>query len=91
MITELKDTIFLMTSKDYKDRFKAEFYQTKIRYNKLKQSLDNIIKDNLSSETYRSILILELQAQCMKNYLDILVSRAINEGIEIEYWKIKDI
>ena len=85
MITELKDTIFLMTSKDYKDRFKAEFYQTKIRYNKLKQSLDNIIKDNLSSETYRSILILELQAQCMKNYLDILVSRAINEGIEIEY------
>ena len=85
MITELKDTVFLMTSKDYKDRFKAEFYQTKIRYNKLKQSLDNIIKDNLSSETYRSILILELQAQCMKNYLDILVSRAINEGIEIEY------
>ena len=85
MITELKDTVFLMTSKDYNDRFKAEFYQTKIRYNKLKQSLDNIIKDNLSSETYRSILILELQAQCMKNYLDILVSRAINEGIEIEY------
>lgn len=85
MITELKDTVFLMTSKDYKDRFKAEFYQTKIRYNKLKQSLDNTIKDNLSSETYRSILILELQLQCMKNYLDILISRAINEGIEIEY------
>lgn len=85
MITELKDTVFLMTSKDYKDRFKAEFYQTKIRYNKLKQSLDNTIKDNLSSETYRNILILELQLQCMKNYLDILISRAINEGIEIEY------
>ena len=32
---ELKDTIDLMTSDDYKDRFKAEYYQTKIRYNKL--------------------------------------------------------
>ena len=26
---ELKDTIDLMTSEDYKDRFKAEYYQTK--------------------------------------------------------------
>ena len=32
---ELKDTIDLMTSEDYKDRFKAEYYQTKIRYDKL--------------------------------------------------------
>lgn len=32
---ELKDTIELMQSADYKDRFKAEYYQTKIRYEKL--------------------------------------------------------
>lgn len=30
---ELKDTIEMMTSDDYKERFKAEYYQTKIRYN----------------------------------------------------------
>lgn len=32
---ELKDTIKIMNSSDYKERFKAEYYQTKIRYEKL--------------------------------------------------------
>lgn len=32
---ELKDTIELMNSTDYKERFRAEYYQTKIRYDKL--------------------------------------------------------
>lgn len=34
-MNELKDTIELMNSSDYKDRFKAEYYQLKIRYTKL--------------------------------------------------------
>ena len=34
---ELKDTIEMMTSNDYKERFKAEYYQAKIRYEKLKK------------------------------------------------------
>ena len=29
-MNELKDTIELMNSSDYKDRFKAEYYQLKI-------------------------------------------------------------
>lgn len=33
---ELKDTIVKMTSHDYKERFIAEYQQTKIRYEKLK-------------------------------------------------------
>lgn len=32
---ELHDTIKLMESADYKDRFKAECYQARIRYEKL--------------------------------------------------------
>lgn len=32
---KLSDTIDLMNSADYKDRFCAEYYQTKERYNKL--------------------------------------------------------
>ena len=35
---ELKDTIPLMTSGDYRERFKAEYYQLRIRAGKL-QSL----------------------------------------------------
>lgn len=33
---ELRDTVEMMNSADYKKRFKAEYYQTKIRYEKLK-------------------------------------------------------
>lgn len=29
---ELKDTVEMMLSADYKERFKAEYYQLKIRY-----------------------------------------------------------
>lgn len=36
---ELKETIGLMASVDYKDRFKAEYWQLKIRCDKLKAIL----------------------------------------------------
>ena len=37
---ELQDTLEMMTSTDYKERFRAEYYQTAIRYKKLKNMLD---------------------------------------------------
>ena len=36
---ELKDTIDLMNSDDFRDRFVAEYCQTKIRYEKLHKML----------------------------------------------------
>ena len=33
---ELKETVEMMNSSDYKERFKAEYYQTKTWYEKLK-------------------------------------------------------
>lgn len=36
---ELKDTIDLMNSSDYKDRFKAEYWQVKIRLEKLRKMI----------------------------------------------------
>ena len=36
---ELKGTVDLMTSEDYKERFKAEYLQTKIRYESLHKML----------------------------------------------------
>lgn len=33
---EFKDTIELMLSEDYKERFKAEYHQTELRYERLK-------------------------------------------------------
>lgn len=42
---ELRDTVEMMNNADYKERFKAEYYQTAIRYGKLKTMVDkyNII------------------------------------------------
>ena len=37
---ELKDTVELMTSNEYKERFIAEYCQVKIRYEKLKYMLE---------------------------------------------------
>ena len=44
---ELKDIIALMTSSDYKQRFIAEYWQTKIRYEKLKDFCNKIELANL--------------------------------------------
>ena len=37
---ELKDTTHYMTSSNYKERFIAEYWQAKIRYDKLKKFCD---------------------------------------------------
>ena len=80
---ELKDTITLMTSDDYKERFKAEYYQVKIRYEKLLAMIEKWEKGELTftptcpRETYN------FQLRAMKEYLDILVIRAKIESIDL--------
>ena len=53
---ELKDTTELMNSADYKDRFKAEYYQTKIRYNKLHKLIIKMCKKQLGEEETNKII-----------------------------------
>lgn len=78
---ELKDTITMMQSADYKERFKAEYYQIKIRYEKLLAMINKWEKGELTftptcpRETYN------FQLRAMKEYLDILVIRAKLENI----------
>lgn len=80
---ELKDTVEMMISEDYKERFKAEYCQTKIRYGKLKHMLerwDNGILDFIPTcprSTYG------LQIAAMKDYIAILEARAAMEGIAL--------
>lgn len=80
---ELKDTIKLMESEDYKDRFKAEYYQTKIRYDKLHKMLVKYEADTLEFEPKCNLSLLTQQANCMGNYLRILEIRAEIENIEL--------
>lgn len=80
---ELKDTIEMMNSEDYKDRFKAEYYQTKIRYNKLHQMLIKYEARLLDFEPTCPIAKLQEQKRYMGEYLRCLEVRAVIEGIEL--------
>ena len=80
---ELKDTIKLMNSDDYKERFKAEYYQTKIRYDKLHKMLVKYEARTLDFELSCPPEILEKQACYMGNYLRTLEIRAEIEKIEL--------
>lgn len=84
---ELKDTIEKMNSQDYKERFIAEYQQTKIRYEKLK-SFNNRIeaaaycKDGMEMPKHDCpACLLRDQQSAMGEYLHILEVRAVIEGI----------
>ena len=80
---ELKDTIELMTSSDWKDRFKAEYLQTKIRYEKLHNL---IIKREVGKHGFDTPIPFEswkTQAQHMGLYLYELEKQAAIHGIEL--------
>ena len=81
---ELKDTIALMTSSDYKQRFIAEYYQTKIRYEKLNAMIDKFYKNQLDFTPTCPIFILKLQRDTMLQYLAMLEKRAAYEEIKLE-------
>ena len=97
MIT-LQNTVDLMTSADYKDRFKAEYWQLKIRYEKLKAFNTKIEAAMLSKREHyndNSVDIKDMpkhdcpadllceQQNIMRNYLHTLEVRAVFENIDL--------
>ena len=80
---DLKDTVNGMLSKDYKERFKAEYYQTQIRLSKLKALLQKNDKD-LGFKLSSPKDLYKMQINGMKIYLKALECRAKDEGIELE-------
>lgn len=80
---ELKDTVDLMLSNDYRDRFLAEFLQTKIRYVKLDTMLEGYFGGKLEFKPGSSIRLLEQQRDTMRAYLNILETRSEKERISL--------
>lgn len=80
---ELNETIEMMNNKDYKERFKAEYCQLKIRYEKLSNMLDKWDKNELDFTPTCPHEIYVYQLKAMKKYLDTLVIRAKIEGIDL--------
>lgn len=79
----LKDTIDLMISDDYKERFLAEYQQLKIRYEGLCNMIDKWDKGELNFTPTCPRSTYDLQLSAMENYLVVLAERAIMEGIEL--------
>lgn len=82
-MTNLTETINLMTSSDYKDRFKAEYYQLKIRKDKLEEMTKKWDKGELNFTPTCSREIYQEQLSAMSKYMSILEHRAELEGVEL--------
>ena len=88
----LNDTVELMNSSDYRERFIAEYVQTKIRYEKLKSFNTRIaaanatkgkdVKAEMPKHDCPDKLLLEQQA-AMGKYLHTLEVRAVIEKINL--------
>lgn len=80
-MVELKDTVELMLSEDYKERFVAEYRQVKIRLDKLERMLVKLSEGKLPFKPSCPISMLKWQCAVMKQYLGVLEERARVEGI----------
>lgn len=80
---ELKNTIELMLSDNYRDRIKAEYWQTKIRYEKIHRMCVQYEAGTLEFDPVCSLDLLLRQKLYMGNYLHTLEVRAEIEGIDL--------
>ena len=86
----LKDTVDMMTSENWKDRFVAEYRQTKIRYEKLHKL---IIKREVGKHGFETPIPLDSwkeQAYHMGLYLYELEKQAAIHGIDLDTWGLND-
>ena len=80
---ELKDTVAGMTSADYKERFKAEYYQLKIRFDKLNAMVEKWDKGELNFVPTCPRELYTRQLNAMKDYLTVLEERAALEKVDL--------
>lgn len=89
---ELKHTVDYMLSRDYRERFIAEYWQTKIRYEKLKAFNIRIFAANTPDGRDRKLEepkhdcpreLLKSQEVSMAEYLETMEKRAAYENIDL--------
>lgn len=75
----LEDTVDLMLSLDWEDRFLAEYYQLQIRLKKLRKAL-------LPTNTIppKAVKLLSLQESAMSAYLATMKQRAELLGMDLD-------
>ena len=81
---KLAITVKDMNSRDFKDRFKAEYKQLVIRAEGLSKMMDKMKNGKLEFTPKCSYEILNRQLEYMKDYKGVLEERASIEGINLE-------
>ena len=81
---ELSKTVGMMNSGDYKERFRAEYFQLKNRTLGLAGMLDKWAKGTLEFCPTAPKRIYDSQLDIMNRYLKILEKRAEIDGISLE-------
>ena len=81
MIKTLTDTVQLMNSEDYRDRFIAEYKQLVIRYKGLMNMLDKWDSGELDFKPTCPRSTYNMQIKAMTDYIVVLEARAVMEGI----------
>lgn len=80
---ELGNTVGMMLSPDYKERFRAEYDQLKIRRAKLESMLERYDAGTLDFVPTCPVSLLREQAYVMGSYIRILEARAEIERVEL--------
>lgn len=83
-IMQLRETVEMMNSADYKERFKAEYYQLKARVCGLSNMISAWDNDKLTFEPTCPRSTYDLQLRVMRDYMTILEMRAVMEHIELD-------
>lgn len=88
---ELSDTVEFMISKDWKERLKAEYWQTRIRAEGLSEFLSSkeYIEQSDTDET--GLLLLATQLDIMNSYLTVLYSRIVSLDLKQYVFDTSDI
>lgn len=79
----LRDTVELMESTDYKERFVAEYQQLVIRYRGLRNMLDKWDQGELEFTPTCPRSTYNMQIKAMTDYIAVLEARAVMEGITL--------
>ena len=81
---KLADTVEMMNSSDYKERFKAEYAQLVIRYYGLRNMLEKWDNGILEFEPTCPRSTYNLQIKAMTDYIAVLEARAVMENVDLE-------
>ena len=80
---KLQDTIKMMDNADYNERFKAEYYQLKIRYEGLARLLKGYREGTLNFTPTCSYDLLHTQLIYMEHYMNVLEERSKIENVKL--------